>query len=224
MTESTAAEAAARKKKKDSDIRTPLVDRDALSDQERQSLFAVDEAGQQRQRQQHGQGARFSFVKRGVLSFRDYSHHIVFLASLAYAIIYINMMRFVNQSSPLHFQAVVSTRPIDPIYILSTQGSQGRIPPLFFLIYNSVSGTMIGYLQYRNFSAGSIATLKGICTVSELFGTILMPVLTRYVGLTRAGAWSIWLEVLTLTPVLFSIYSNQLPVQIFIFGRWKKAT
>lgn len=45
-----------------------------------------------------------------------------------------------------------------------------------------------------------------------------MPVLTRYVGLTRAGAWSIWLEVFTLTPVLFSIYSDQLPVQVFIFG------
>ena len=79
---------------------------------------------------------------------------------------------------------------------------------------------MIGYLQYRHFSAGSIATLKGICTVSELLGTILMPVLTRYVGLIRAGAWSIWLEVLTLTPVLFSLYSDQLPVQIFIFGNF----
>ncbi|KAG0372790.1 hypothetical protein BGX24_012574 [Mortierella sp. AD032] len=77
---------------------------------------------------------------------------------------------------------------------------------------------MIGYLQYRHFSAGSIATLKGICTVSELLGTILMPVLTRYVGLIRGGAWSIWLEVLTLTPVLFSIYSDQLPVQVFIFA------
>ncbi|KAF9929789.1 hypothetical protein FBU30_001225 [Linnemannia zychae] len=83
----------------------------------------------------------------------------------------------------------------------------------------SVSGTMIGYLQYRQFTAGSIATLKGICTVAELVGTILMPVLTRYVGLTRAGAWSIWLEVVTLTPVLFSIYSDRLPVQVFIFGK-----
>ncbi|KAF9091140.1 hypothetical protein BGX23_005446 [Mortierella sp. AD031] len=77
----------------------------------------------------------------------------------------------------------------------------------------SVSGTMIGYLQYRNFSAGSIATLKGICTVSELLGTILMPILTQYVGLIRAGAWSIWLEVLTLTPVLLSIYSDRNPIQ-----------
>ncbi|KAF9149370.1 hypothetical protein BG015_008839 [Linnemannia schmuckeri] len=77
---------------------------------------------------------------------------------------------------------------------------------------------MIGYLQYRNFSAGSIAALKGICTVSELLGTILMPILTRYVGLIRAGAWSIWLEVFTLTPVLFSIYSDQLPIQVFIFA------
>ncbi|KAG0286096.1 hypothetical protein BGZ96_009772 [Linnemannia gamsii] len=173
VTESTAS-AAIRTKKQDNDSRTPLVDRDAFSNQERRSLFAADDAGKHRQRQQHGQGARSSLVKRGILSFREYSHHIIFLASLSYAIIYINMM--------------------------------------------SVSGTMIGYLQYRNFSAGSIATLKGICTISELFGTILMPILTRYVGLTRAGAWSIWLEVFTLTPVLFSIYSDQLPVQVFIFA------
>ncbi|KAK3833542.1 MAG: Ferroporti-1 [Linnemannia elongata] len=171
-TESAVA-AAARKKKKDSDSRTPLVDRDAFSNRERQSLFAAEDTGHHQQRRGQG-GVGSSLVKRGILSFREYSHNIVFLASLAYAIIYINMM--------------------------------------------SVSGTMIGYLQYRNFSATSIATLKGICTVSELFGTILMPILTRYVGLTRAGAWSIWLEVLTLTPVLFSIYSNQLPVQVFIFA------
>ncbi|KAF9545231.1 hypothetical protein EC957_011104 [Mortierella hygrophila] len=165
---------AAARKKKYSDSRTPLVDRDVFLNEERQSLFAAEDA-RHHQRQQRGQGGTgSSLVKRGILSFREYSHHIVFLASLAYAIIYINMM--------------------------------------------SVSGTMIGYLQYRNFSATSIAVLKGICTASELLGTILMPILTRYVGLTRAGAWSIWLEVFTLTPVLFSIYSNQLPVQVFIFA------
>ncbi|KAF9126920.1 hypothetical protein BGX30_015020, partial [Mortierella sp. GBA39] len=179
-TESAVA-AAARKKKKDSDSRTPLVDRDdVFSNEERQSLFAAEDAGHH-QRQQRGQGGTVSsLVKRGILSFREYSHHIVFLASLAYAIIYINMM--------------------------------------------SVSGTMIGYLQYRNFSATSIAALKGICTASELLGTILMPILTRYVGLTRAGAWSIWIEVFTLTPVLLSIYSNQLPIQVFIFGKAIKGT
>ncbi|KAF9348603.1 hypothetical protein BGX26_012994 [Mortierella sp. AD094] len=82
----------------------------------------------------------------------------------------------------------------------------------------SVSGTMIGYLQWRGFTSGSIALLKGVCTVSELFGTILMPIMTRYVGLVRGGAWSIWLEVATLTPVLFSIYSDRLPIQVMIFA------
>ncbi|KAF9169218.1 hypothetical protein BGX20_010637 [Mortierella sp. AD010] len=84
----------------------------------------------------------------------------------------------------------------------------------------SVSGTMIGYLQWRGLTAGSIALLKGVCTVSELVGTILMPILTRYVGLVRGGAWSIWLEVATLTPVLFSIYSDRLPIQVMIFGNY----
>jgi len=78
---------------------------------------------------------------------------------------------------------------------------------------------MIGYLQWRGFSASSIAFLKGICTAAELVGTILMPIMTRYVGLVRTGAWSIWFEVATLTPVVLSIYSDRLPVQIFIFGK-----
>ncbi|KAG9321976.1 hypothetical protein KVV02_008301 [Mortierella alpina] len=115
-----------------------------------------------------------SVVERVISSFQEYTHHIVFLASLSYAIIYINMM--------------------------------------------SVSGTMIGYLQWRGFTAGSIALLKGVCTASELVGTIAMPVVVRYVGLVRGGAWSVWLEVATLTPVLFSIYSDDLPIQVFIFA------
>ncbi|KAF9962400.1 hypothetical protein BGZ72_006221 [Mortierella alpina] len=115
-----------------------------------------------------------SVAKRVFFSFQEYTHHIVFLASLSYAIIYINLM--------------------------------------------SVSGTMIGYLQWRGFTAGSIALLKGVCTASELVGTIAMPVLVRYVGLVRGGAWSVWLEVATLTPVLLSIYSDLLPVQVFIFA------
>ncbi|KAF9185384.1 hypothetical protein BGZ50_003097 [Haplosporangium sp. Z 11] len=41
--------------------------------------------------------------------------------------------------------------------------------------------------------------------------------MTRYVGLVRTGAWSIWLEVVTLTPVLFSIYSDRMPIQFLIF-------
>ncbi|GJJ71205.1 solute carrier family 40 (iron-regulated transporter), member 1 [Entomortierella parvispora] len=117
---------------------------------------------------------KVNVLKRVYQSFRAYSMHVVFLASMSYAIIYINMM--------------------------------------------SVSGTMIGYLQWRGFSAGSIALLKGICTAAELLGTIAMPILTRYLGLVRAGAWCIWFEVLTLTPVLFSIYSDRLPVQTFIFA------
>lgn len=209
----TAVAGAARKKKKDNDSRTPLVDRDVFSNQERQSLFAAEDTGHHHPQRRGQGGAASSLVKRGILSFREYSHHIIFLASLTYAIIYINMMRFVCHLylNLDYFSSPPSTR--------STYPKLASTIPFFLLLPNSVSGTMIGYLQYRNFSATSIATLKGICTVSELFGTILMPILTRYVGLTRAGAWSIWLEVFTLTPVLFSIYSDQLPVQVFIFGK-----
>ncbi|KAG0089330.1 hypothetical protein BGZ92_004919 [Podila epicladia] len=89
---------------------------------------------------------------------------------------------------------------------------------IIYINMMSVSGTMIGYLKWRGLSAGSIAFLKGICTGSELLGTVLMPVLTRYVGLVRCGAWSIWLEVATLMPVLFSIYTDRLPIQVVIFA------
>ncbi|KAF9384784.1 hypothetical protein CPC16_008281 [Podila verticillata] len=122
--------------------------------------------------EQQGRKGPMSLL-RVLQSFRDYRYHTVFLASMSYAIIYINMM--------------------------------------------SISGTMIGYLQWRGLSAGSIAFLKGICTASELLGTVLMPVLTRYVGLVRGGVWSIWLEVATLMPVLFSIYTDRLPIQVVIF-------
>ncbi|KAG0027326.1 hypothetical protein BGZ81_005699 [Podila clonocystis] len=111
----------------------------------------------------------FSFCAELWLSYAFF----VLVASMSYAVIYINMM--------------------------------------------SISGTMIGYLQWRGLSAGSIAFLKGICTASELLGTVLMPVLTRYIGLVRGGAWSIWLEVATLMPVLFSIYTDRLPIQVVIF-------
>ncbi|KAG0207341.1 hypothetical protein BGX28_001391 [Mortierella sp. GBA30] len=74
------------------------------------------------------------------------------------------------------------------------------------------------HVVFLGFSAGSIALLKGICTASELIGTIAMPIMTRYVGLIRGGAWSVWFEVAALTPVLFSIYSDGLPVQVLIFA------
>ncbi|KAG0230126.1 hypothetical protein BGW42_001151 [Actinomortierella wolfii] len=82
----------------------------------------------------------------------------------------------------------------------------------------SVSGTMIGYLQWRGFTPSTIAVLKGVCTAAELLGTIIMPVLTHYIGLVRAGSWSIWFEVLALTPVMLAIYSNRVPIQLIIFA------
>lgn len=141
---------------------------------EGQALFPTARSSRGQRRWRHTTGGSISVVWKRIESFQVYSHHIVFLASLSYAIIYINLM--------------------------------------------SVSGTMIGYLQWRGFSASSIAFLKGICTGAELVGTVLMPIATRYVGLVRAGAWSIWLEVATLTPVLLSIYSDRLPIQVFIFA------
>ncbi|KAG0263965.1 hypothetical protein BG011_007686 [Mortierella polycephala] len=89
---------------------------------------------------------------------------------------------------------------------------------IIYINMMSVSGTMIGFLQWKGLTAGSIALLKGVCTISELIGTLVMPIMTRYVGLVRTGAWSIWFEVIALTPVLFSIYSDRMPIQFLIFA------
>jgi len=139
------------------------------------------------------------------------------LASLSYAIIYINMMRYVVGSITPAQNTFIGVVLCEWICSDRYQLYFSVLPPLENK--HSVSGTMIGYLQWRGFSASSIAFLKGICTAAELVGTILMPIMTRYVGLVRTGAWSIWFEVATLTPVVLSIYSDRLPVQVFIFGK-----
>jgi iron-regulated transporter 1 len=42
--------------------------------------------------------------------------------------------------------------------------------------------------------------------VTGLIGTIVMPILEKLVGLERAGAWSIWFEVVCLAPVLLAFF------------------
>jgi len=42
--------------------------------------------------------------------------------------------------------------------------------------------------------------------VTGLLGTVVMPLLEGLVGLERAGAWSIWFEVVCLAPVLLAFF------------------
>lgn len=34
--------------------------------------------------------------------------------------------------------------------------------------------------------------MRGICVVAGLFGTVIMPVMEKKMGLIRAGSWAIW--------------------------------
>ena len=103
---------------------------------------------------------------------------------------------------------------------------------LLYLTTLSFDGTMLSYLKAQGYSDAFLAGQRGICVVTGLAGTVLMPYLEKKLGLTRAGAWSIgcvrpirnvrcggpvsadsvWIvrlvrsEALTLVPVLVSFY------------------
>ena len=51
-----------------------------------------------------------------------------------------------------------------------------------------------------------VAHFQGLCVVTGLLGTVAMPLLEKRIGLERAGAWSIWFEILCLLPVLISFF------------------
>jgi hypothetical protein len=51
---------------------------------------------------------------------------------------------------------------------------------------------MLSYLKTRQFSDSFLAGMRGICVVTGLLGTVIMPLLERRLGLVRAGSWSIW--------------------------------
>lgn len=62
---------------------------------------------------------------------------------------------------------------------------------LLYLTVLSFDGNMLAYLKSRNYSDAFVAGQRGVCVVTGLAGTVLMPWLERKVGLARAGAWSI---------------------------------
>jgi iron-regulated transporter 1 len=51
---------------------------------------------------------------------------------------------------------------------------------------------MISWLKTNKYSDVLISGMRGLGVCTGLAGTILMPVLEKKIGLTRAGSWSIW--------------------------------
>lgn len=76
-----------------------------------------------------------------------------------------------------------------------------------YLTVLSFDGTFLSYLKAaRDWNDPFIAGMRAICTVTGLIGTILLPHVERKIGLVRSGAWSIWLEVITLVPTVLALY------------------
>ena len=80
---------------------------------------------------------------------------------------------------------------------------------------------MLGYLKTQMFDDTILATMRSICVLTGLFGTVVAPWLEARLGSVRAGSWCIWSvyyggflqishdyfrsEVVCLVPVMLSL-------------------
>ncbi|QRV88221.1 iron-regulated transporter [Ceratobasidium sp. AG-Ba] len=88
-----------------------------------------------------------------------------------------------------------------PIFLSSVS-----ISLLYFNVL-SFNSPMISYLKSEtNLSDPLIAGMRGLCVVTGLFGTFLMPWMEKRIGLIRTGSWAIWSEAITLVPTVLCLY------------------
>lgn len=50
--------------------------------------------------------------------------------------------------------------------------------------------------------------MRGLCVVTGLMGTFLSPYLTEKIGLIRTGSYSLWIELISLSPSIVSFYKG----------------
>ncbi|KAJ7833022.1 Ferroporti-1 [Mycena olivaceomarginata] len=88
-----------------------------------------------------------------------------------------------------------------PIFLSSLSAS------LLYMTVLSFDGIFLSYLKSEtDFSDPFIAGMRATCVLAGLIGTFMMPWLDRMIGLTRAASWSVWSEVLSLLPVVISLF------------------
>jgi iron-regulated transporter 1 len=68
------------------------------------------------------------------------------------------------------------------------------IPPLSITLipFCRFDGNMLGYLKTQMFDDTLLATMRSICVLTGLFGTVVAPWLEARLGSVRAGSWCIW--------------------------------
>ncbi|CAE7229012.1 unnamed protein product [Rhizoctonia solani] len=88
-----------------------------------------------------------------------------------------------------------------PIFLSSLS-----IALLYFNVL-SFNSPFIAYLKSEtSFSDPLIAGMRGLCVVTGLFGTFVMPWLEKRIGLIRTGSWAIWSEALSLVPTVICLF------------------
>ncbi|KAF8602564.1 hypothetical protein BDV93DRAFT_494555 [Ceratobasidium sp. AG-I] len=88
-----------------------------------------------------------------------------------------------------------------PIFLSSIS-----ISLLYFNVL-SFNSPFISYLKSQtDFSDPLIAGMRGLCVVTGLFGTFLMPWMEKRIGIIRTGSWAIWSEALSLVPTVLCLY------------------
>lgn len=65
---------------------------------------------------------------------------------------------------------------------------------------------MLTYLLSHDYTDAFLAGMRGVCVVTGLIGTVVMPFLERRIGVVRTGTWSIFSELFCLIPVLLSFF------------------
>ncbi|PBK68721.1 hypothetical protein ARMSODRAFT_1019322 [Armillaria solidipes] len=99
-----------------------------------------------------------------------------------------------------------------PVFYTSLSISRFNLPSLFrmklnvFFVYTSPSCHSMEHFYHTSKPLETGMSMRAICTVTGLIGTILLPHVERKIGLIRCGTWSIWSEVVTLVPTVLALY------------------
>ncbi|ORX88899.1 hypothetical protein K493DRAFT_341003, partial [Basidiobolus meristosporus CBS 931.73] len=90
---------------------------------------------------------------------------------------------------------------------------------MIYMSVLSIAGTMVSYLSWKGYPESLISVMRSLMAVLALIGTFVMPIMKHFLGVYRTAKASIWIEVITLIPVIISFFLPQnLLSAILLFG------